>query len=411
MRQSAKKGFTLVELLVGLALSAVLIGAIAVTFNTVNTGVKNAHRSNDLSQTVRNLFILFQNDLSTAGLGFADLATLQIHMNKQAGAAGDLFYPIAELTEDGNGFSDVSFQWFEYDLLNSPTFMVSAMDPAPWNDGDTFSSAILWATDLNNPDIAEIASGDIFLIYNPAINYEFNLHQKIYDSYAIGIEWDESVLANGAMIMQVSGAPVDGGLAGSSALVNFGGSSFGATLTDAPDNPYTEGADPTTLADSWLRQFQVQPPTDAWVARKLGDADSFREVRYFVQNGTLLRTVSNGRPDSLETMVMAENVVDFTVAIGVDVSLGNITDQTAWDGAVAYEDPMNEIWFTNPSTDDERMLVGRHGLAARLVITVESNIEDLFDTQASGQSANANKQRTFATQFRIRNRTRPVINY
>ncbi len=410
MRTRAR-GFTLVELLVGLVLSFVLVGAVAFTFNRINTGIKNSNRSNDLSQTVRNLFILFQNDFSSAGKGVGDLATLQVHVNKLAGVDDPIFYPIADLTQDAGGFSDVTFQWFEYDPLSDPSFLVTSIDPDPLVDGGVINSAIMAATDIGNPRMAEVADGDIFLIYNPAINYDFNLHQDIYTSYGAGILWDETALSNGAIIMQASGTPASAAALGSSIDVGFGGPMFGATLAEVPDNPFTTGATPQVEAANWLARFQIKPPNGSWVARKLGSATDFREVRYYVDNGVLLRSVRDATDSAAQIMVMASNVTQFEVTIGVDTSIALISDETTWDGAVSFEENDNEIWFSNPQNADEETLVGRHGLAAKLSITVESEIQDVLDQTASGQANNPNKRRTFVTQFRVRNRTRPMINY
>ena len=117
-----RRGFTLVELLVGILVSFILLGGLIITFNNINTGIKNANRSNDLTHATRGIFQMLKADFAVAGKGLSDLNTLQIHFaNASASAIEDYFYGIVAQPKL-NGSTQIVLQWFEYTSLENPTF-------------------------------------------------------------------------------------------------------------------------------------------------------------------------------------------------------------------------------------------------------------------------------------------------
>ena len=175
-----RRAFSLVELLVTITISMILIGAVVFTFNNINIGVRNTSRSNDLTTVMRNASTMLQSDLSEAGRGLGDLSTLQIHfLTSQADADEIYFYGIVGQSEL-NGYSQIVFQWFDYDPIQQPSYVIMNPASAP---GGTWVSPIT-SMDLHLANIAdtaltEIVQGDIFVIYDPAIMFNRDLHQTL----------------------------------------------------------------------------------------------------------------------------------------------------------------------------------------------------------------------------------------
>ena len=411
-----RRGLTLVELLVTITISMVLIGAVIFTFNNINIGVRNAERSNDLTTVMRNASSMFQADLAEAGRGLGDLGTLQIHfLNDQADADEPYFYGIVG-QDDLNGFSQIVFQWFDYDPINEPTYVVMNPGSAP---GGTWVSPItsmdFHLADPGDPALTDISTGDIFVVYDPAIMFSRDLHQILYTNIQPDFSYDEAVLGNGAMLLQVNGAqpfPGDGRV-----VVSFGSDDvFKHTLTP-PVNQYTNTeSDYTLLVTRALTdgkdEFQFKPPTGVWLARRLGQAASYRRVRYFVNatNALIRRDESFGEP---QDMVLATNVTEFQIQIGTDISNPldpAQQDPAVWDNSVR-SDQMDH-WFSSASTLEDKILIGRHAVSARIRLSVKALIEDVMDLNAAeGRTDAAFKQRTIEKQFKIRNQHRPQVNY
>lgn len=412
-----RRAYSLVELLVGITISFLIIGGLLVTFNAVNTGVKNANRSNDLTQQTRNVFQLLNADLFAAGRGIGDLTSLQVHFNHpRASAAEAFFYPIV-LQPKVNGSSQIVIQWFEYDFFNNPTFMVINVDPGALA-GTTLTNVPtrfdLFTNDPADPALAQVAVGDLLLLYDPEVFYEIDRHKDLHDQVNPDYSWDEAVIGNGAMILEVTGVAQN--LANGIVSVSVGtGAAFGLPALP-PENGYrfTGSADPNTAVNTAATQgrarFQFRPPTGAWVARKLSDTNGFRRIRYFVNNtGALIRQDEGvGQP---VVSVLATNVTNFEFRVGTDI-LDPLSaadqDVDAWDNAVS-DDDLDDYWLDQGSSVQDVTLAGRHPVAIQVSLTIEGLTADLQESAAAGTAVF--NLRTFAKHYKLRNVHTPLISY
>ena len=414
-----RRAFTLTEMLVGILISFLLVGGLIATFNAVNLGVKNASRSNDLTQITRNVFNLLNADLTSAGRGISDLGAYQIHFGHSLKTNDEPFFFGIVGQPELNGSSQVIFQWFEYDMLGSPTYVVTNVNGGGLSDGDPWgsppSSVELVTNFIDDPAMSELGEGDIFLLYNPELMYNKpDIHEKIYTEINGDYTWNEVALNNGAMILQATSVEVDG--PNGIAKVSFGeGKSF-LTGFNPPENAYSqmtgtmEQAMTAALADAKSGSSangtpnQVKPPVNAWLARKLSSGEGFRRVRYFLNpdNALIRRDESLGQP---EDMVVATNVEEFDFFVGTDVvnPLAQ-SDPNEWDNAVAITDDAS--WLGAANTTQEVVRIGRHAVAAQMRITVKSLIRNV-----QAETEDTYKTRTFEKNWRLRNNHTPLPTY
>ena len=413
---SRRRGFSLVELLITITISMILIGGVIFTFNNINIGVKNAERSNDLTAVMRNAASILQADLSEAGRGLGDLSTLQIHFQSSLADANEpYFYGIVGQSEL-NGFSQVVFQWFDYDPANEPTFVV--MNPASAVGGNwvsPISTMDLHLANAADPALSSVSLGDIFVVYDPTIMFNRGLHETLYTNIMPDYSFDESVLGNGAMLLQVDA--VQPFLADGRVTVTFGSSGTFENSLTPPANQYrnTE-SDFTVLVTRALAdgkdEFQFKPPTGVWLARKLGSQGSYRRIRYFVNgdNALIRRDESTGVNQDL---VLATNITEFEFFVGTDIAnpLNPVEqDPAAWDNSVRSDE--TDKWFGSANNVNEAILIGRHAVSARIKLSVKALIQDVMDTEAAENRADGQyKQRTLEKRFKIRNQHRPQVNY
>ena len=411
--KNGRRGFSLVELMVGLSVGLVVIGAVGVTFNRINNGIRNANRSNDLSQTVRGVFQLMGADFAAAGRGISDLNAFQIHYNlvENAAAAEPFFYPVSEVGRDGD-FSTITLQWFDYDPLNDPTFIISDITA-----GGSITSMELWTNDPADPQFADIAEGDIFLLYKPELNHSYDTHRDLHSSYSDDdFTWNEDALQNGAVIVQATAV---GNVAGNNVTLTISNLRFGNSPT-MPTHDIT-GFDELDSIETMVNDivdltWRIRAPDSVWVARRLSDRNGFHRVNYSVREGTLIRTEEGGQDD--EPMVLATNVTAFDISVGTDISdPATENTETDWNGAVSTTE--SGKWIADqgsatgdyPGTQAGRInVIGRHAMAVRVGVTVRSMVADTQNTGLEGNETNY-KSRSFDQLFKLRNMHRPVPNH
>lgn len=423
MTKASKRGFSLIELMIGMTISIIVVGALAAAFSKINEGVRNAARSTDLSNNIRGVFQIFQQDLYQANVGLGDLNMLQVHVDNLMAPTEPYFYGISAVKYE-SGFSNITLQWFDYDLADAtavefPTFvlMSSAGNESPWPPQLPATLQLLSRLDPD-PALGQVMPGDFFLLYKSDPVYDLDpltISQNVDGGDA---SLDELLLENGAMLVQVgevaagSAPGVWGGVeCFPSALdVSFVGPVFGDDFSTHPvETNYTDPVqcflayhtsnDGKPGATGWLR-----PPPGTWLARKLGKADSYHRVNYRVVNNTLIRDV---QAPSNQTMVMASNVERFDVEVGLDV----IAVNEPWDGAVSVLD--NDHWILDESEIGVGVfgahMVGRHSQAVKVTLTMMSQFQDTSDLTAGG-STESRKTRTMVQTFKLRNAHLPLRN-
>ncbi len=419
MVMTRARGLTMIEILTTLAVTAVILAGIFMTFNKMNVGIKNAMRSNDLVYNVRGLYQMMQADLATAGRGVSDVNTLQIHFAHDEAVAGEEFFYGVVSRPQLNGHSQVIFQWFDYDVTRNPTYPVINPDAAAFDtDGSwlaTPTSVELHSNDPTDPEIANIAPGDIFLIYNPSINYDRDLHEQIHSSVNGDFSWQEEVLGNGALILEATNVIPD--LANNRVTLQFDNraTTFDNTPT-LPRNPQVSNySDVNQLVSDMVREglarFAFKPPPSVWLARKLSSVNGFHRVRYWVNSSdALIRSETvNG---TVVDLVLATNVSEFNFKIGLDIDdpLNPANQEpAAWNSSVSYSDGA-AFWPEEGTSASDIILIGRHALAAKMKLTLRSQTQDLLDNQA-GDDGGTHRTMHFERQFQIRNLHRPYLNY
>ncbi len=421
-----QKAFSLLEVLLGLALSLIVIAGVAALFSGINSGVRNSARSSDLTNNVRGVFQILQHDVYMASRGIGDLNLYQFHFNNPNVSNENLFYGLANLHDD-DGDSELEVQYFDYDFSSgagNPTF---AVDWPGSTGGELWPSDIpevnLMSTIDGDPAIGSIAVGDVFVFYRSNALFELGIEQLVENLQA-GPYFDERTpedggLGNGGFIVQVSSVEAtapespyncDGAPGGylSAARVQFGGPSFSSDLSANPVlTNYTEPINDQKCPVSFFRDDLaasgwVRPASGLWLARKVGSGANYHRITYSVQNETLIRT-ENGQP-----VILASNVKEFIIEAGMDIRPLQGDD---WDGAVSVLEP--DFWITNMDTlagdrEQSRAYLGRHALAVRTSITFESLFDDLTDSAAGGTGRT--KTRTLSNQFRIKNQHLPLRN-
>lgn len=411
------RAFTLIELLVGITISFLIVGGVVMTFNAINVGIKNANRSNDLTQATRNLFQVIQNDIAMAGKGLGDLKTLQVHFEHDTRSLDEKYFYGVVGQPILNGESQIILQWFDYDPLLYPTFLVSAPDAGAVDGSGNWigklSSADFLTNDPTDPELANVEVGDIFVLFNPMINYDIANHRSLHTQVDGNHAWNETLLGNGAMLVQAVAVAQD--LANGRVTVSFGdGESFDNNM-DMPANPWTDGgvfpAAATQAITDGLSAYQFRPPTNGWLARKLSDAEGYHRVRYFVNDtGSLIRQDESVSP--VNTMVLATNVTEFDFSVGTDISDPLDPAQqgdNSWDNAVGI-DSDGSFWWPNAGTEADVNTIGRHGVAAHVRIRIQSLIQDVQDAGASG-AGEAFKERVFERHYFLPNMHSPLVSY
>ncbi|MCB1042035.1 MAG: prepilin-type N-terminal cleavage/methylation domain-containing protein [Acidobacteria bacterium] len=416
------KAFTLIEILIGMALSLIVIAGVAAAFNVINSGARNAARSSDLTNNIRGVFQILQNDLYKASQGVGDLNPLQIHFNNPTLTSEELFFGISSLDDD-SGNSEFVIQYFDYDMLaggddTNPTFVVDwpgSTGPELWPPA--IPNLILMSSLPNDPGLANLQPGDILLIYCVNAVYNVSVDQYINSLGATAFtdesHFTDGGIGNGAMLVQVADReetnPDPQFVCYESAVrVALGGPVFVNDFGGNVRTPYTE-PDPFyscplnfLQSDDGSKKGRIRPAGDTWLARKLGRQAAYHRVTYRLDANTLIRE-ENG-----VDMILASNVTAFDLEVGLDVVPGS---GDRWDGSVSVADPAS--WFSDmddidPDRDSARAYMGRHTVSVRASVSFESLMTDTSDTGAGGTGGT--KIRSMANQFRIKNQHLPIGN-
>ena len=421
-------GFTLLEVMVAVAITAVVLAGVVTTFSNVTKSTRNAARASDLTNSSRGLAHLLEYDFASAGKGLGDINALNIHYKFTHPDDGGIvnepvpdttLYGVTDLTVDGDGFSEVVLQWFDYDLAGvaankNPTFIVDfsaiQLGLTPIEDYD--GTAYLISNKAEHLD--EVKVGDIFLFYK---NTVFADSEK-FETDAIwnaGIVDDLGSPANGAVILQVESVgtaeddvtSLGGGEYFDRVAVTFSNSRiFDRTLGASLANPTLF----TTYAMEMSTEIkdEMRLPEATYLARKLGDGDSFHRVHYRVEGSGATRALV--RDHNGQEEVVATGVNEFLVSIGVDVPEKD-PDAVVRDDMDGFVTSMSSSsWVTqlsdmgSLSAEQFKRLVGRHAIGAQVYFSQQSLAGD------TGDSDSDHKERSFVQQFRILNNSLPVAN-
>ncbi|MDJ0835110.1 MAG: prepilin-type N-terminal cleavage/methylation domain-containing protein [Acidobacteriota bacterium] len=426
------KGVSLVEVLLTVAITAVVMAGLVTTISQVTRSVNNATRKTAQTNAVRGLSEMLRHDISAAGMGVGDLNAYNIHFvlnenltgidpeESQASQLAPFFFGIDDLDYDmvnGRNFSSITLQWFDYDFTATdtrPTFFVSDYQ---WESSGTYSGPVQLSSS-NADHINDLKEGDILVFYKVRLLYEGALYEDnaIWNAGLTDVDGNPE---NEAVILQV-GSVSSGGSGGytdlpEKAIITF--KENGIFLNNFPDDADrmktkiegTSGDLASELSDLG------HPPKYTFMARKLGSEDSFRRVRYHVEYSSdadtlvLLRT-SNVGLNSYEEVV-ATNITEFEIRLGLDVTVGKAPDTIVRDDVDGYvSNTETDKWTmtrgVNPyglpgwgsiSLDDYRIVLGRHALTADLMFT--QSVSDIY----AGSSS-----RSFRQQIRIVNNNLPM---
>jgi len=424
------RGFSLVEVLVTLAVTSVVMGGLVATFTSVTKGIDNTTKKSSQTNTMRGLSELMRKDFAAAGQGVSDLNAYNIRALISEAVSGidpgdpanDLppyFYGVADVDyEDVNGrfFSSVTLQWFEYDLAtdNRATFFVSDYQ---WETSGTYTGPVVLSTN-STEHATDLAEGDILVFYKLRVMYEEDAYTEDTGPaiWNAGFETN-SKPDNEAIILQVK--TVTSGAAGGfddlseKVAVTFHDSAIFLNNYGAGNGIQTEIADSDGDLATKLDNIG-HPPGYAFIARKLGKENAFRRVSYSVRQMTsgdyvLVRTSNVGTDRYSE--IVATDVEEFEIRLGLDVQVGIEPDdvqQADIDGYVQRSD--NSSWtmsyVLNPSlptwpagiTQDEFWIsIGRHTLMADVLFT--QNVPDKLEGSIT---------RSFRQQFRVNNNVLPM---
>lgn len=421
-------GFTLVEVMIAVGISVVVLGGLVKTFSDITKSTANANRSSDMTTVSRGVAQLLELDFSQTGKGINDLSALNVHYKFEPPPNGFVdepipqlsLYGVADATHDGT-FSSVTLQWFDYDLAGSsngenPSFVVdfSEMQGADTTPLDNFDgNAKLISNKLEH--LQSIAVGDIFLFYKYRV---FNEVAKFEDE-AIWNAGVVDILGNSeieAFILQIGTVDTPG--VDASGL----GMDFEMTITFDDAGIFSRNLGAYAAQTLFQTYAFVMPtevrtemklPSSLFLARKLGDADSFNRVQYSVENSggnNILLRSHNGDEE-----VVATNVTQFDVSVGLDVT-NKKPDDIVRDDMDGYVSSLDSAFWTQDlsdwggslSAEEYRRILGRHAMAIRVDFTQESLTKDLGDADAGG--AGGHKIRTFSRQFRIWNNALPIPN-
>jgi hypothetical protein len=154
-------------------------------------------------------------------------------------------------------------------------------------------------------------------------------------------------------------------------------------------------------------------PKTTFLARKLGDGDSFSRIHYYVTRASDDDPVVLVRASNGVEQVVATGVTDFSIRLGIDVPLdtnpsavqranmdGYVSrlDSSAWSRG--YEDTVNP--WSSLSNADFKRIIGRHTVAAEVTFTQQSLQTDTAEKDAP------HRTRSFVQQFTIPNAKLPM---
>jgi prepilin-type N-terminal cleavage/methylation domain-containing protein len=404
-----KSGFSLVEVMVAIAITSIVMTGVVVTFSRVTKSAENAELSSAITNTSRGLADILRSDFTAAGKGFSDLKALDIHFrfhqdyyvysspireDKLMYGITDLFYNVSNTT------SEITFHYFDYDIRENPTFIFHTNET--WGEAGTttYNEGYVISTDLEALDKIKGVKDGIWLIYK----YDWLVKTADDGETIWNTAPDDGIPLNHGIILQAGttgdvetgtyadhylGMDADtGDSLGRQMKLNFSdGPIFSNQLSgNAIETPLVQAAEsvPAKL-DRGASGNHYRFPTGYWLARYLGDAYSFNRVSYSIQRGS-----APGDPDVLvreqngELAALATEVEEFTVRIGIDsdvgVSPGSVTATMA-DGLISRVTEI-ENWTTGQQQDSRwsglsaeefKKILGRHAIQAEVTFTQASS--------------------------------------
>lgn len=440
MSRSLKKGFSLVELMTTLAVTAVVITGVVATFNKITKSTDNAAKAVNLTNSARGLASILASDFANAGRGFSDLISLDIRFRFDpdfyafpGGKEVDLnMYAITDLAyDDANEISEITLHWFDYDVREAPSFIFqpSAAEVASgnWGNGQTtFTGGRLYTNDTDK--LEELAQGDMLLLYN--------LAPMVSSGDATRTPWYSHGTRNQGLILQVASTAnytenptmetnTHLGMAGYIEVTFSDGPIFSNTI----DSEFANVMDDETssiktymVSTTDIRTKGYSLPETVWVARRLGGPDDFNRVTYEVVQGdgtNVLVRRYNGDPE-----IVATDVERFSVSLGLDVHPTELADMefmdpTEVDGLVSRLD--GDLWtkgknvdsrFDSLSDEEFKIAIGRHAMQVEVDFQ-QLGAEDKAEnetTNPDGSTGTYRKRRGFVQQYRLRNISPPITN-
>ncbi len=429
MKRNYEKGFSLVELMATVAITTLVLAGVVTTFGKIASSSNNTSKSAALTNSTRSLNSLLSYDFASAGRGFSDLLMINIRyeFSESFYVFGDdeerspYMYAIGDLRYDGANSSEITLNYFDYDVRRTPSFafLPSEAEMDDWGTPahTTYEGGRLYTNSPEGFDV--VKEGDIFLIYP--------LAPFVQEPDKDKTPWDQFEGEIDAIILQVASveAPQLGGEAstehkGLSSMmeVTFGD---GPIFSNTPDTVMENDEAPTDALefnDDLLREKGYQMNQRAWIARRLGDADSFNRITYEIISGEetdskqVLARRRNGVPE-----LVATDVEIFKVRLGMDIDPSRIADMTSltrtdMDGRVSrlegsfwtYGKDHESVWDSS-SEDVFRMAIGRHALQAEIEF-LQMGSADHNAKDDDGESFR--QRRGFVQQYRIRNVTAPI---
>lgn len=148
-RRSALRGFTLIELMIALTISALLVGMILSIFTRMSTAYRTQSRIADLQRTLTAAQDVIQRDVRQAGFGMIDGVRTSSSANIHAAV---------ELRDNGSGFGPDELHVFYADP--SAQARVTSLDTSAANP---FGSFVV-------DDVDRFASGDLVVITNRRVS-------------------------------------------------------------------------------------------------------------------------------------------------------------------------------------------------------------------------------------------------
>jgi prepilin-type N-terminal cleavage/methylation domain-containing protein len=430
-KMTNRRGFSLVEIMVTIAVSTLVLSGIVLTFNRITASANNAARGSSLTNTTRGLADLIKYDLQSAGRGIADLSALDIRYRftpEYSGwESGDpepepYFYGIEDLIfNQTDETTEIILHTFDYDYSASgkgknPTFVIAFDDDENWPDTGAYVGPVYLASN-SQADLEGLANGDIIIFYKQHVFAEASAFEDhaIWNAGIVDVDGNPD---NEALILQVG--TVGDITAESHAL----GLDFEAAVT-FQYGPIFDNNPPDTnrLNTRWEKPAETFStgmsdtlgiPKNTFLGRKLGDGNSFNRIHYYVTRASdddpivLIRSVNGVE------QVVATGVTDFSIRLGIDVPLDlspdSIDRKTHMDGYVSrldssawtrgFEDTVNP-WASLSNADFKRV-IGRHAIAAEVSFTQESLEGDTAEKDGH------NRSRTFVQQFTIANAKLPM---
>ena len=425
---SRRRAFSIVELLVTIAVTTLVLGGVMVTFNKINRTTKNAVKGNELTANAQSLWTVLREDLANAGKGFNDIGILDLHYKYNPSFVLDnseapILFPI-EYLQGGSGLdSEIIINRFDYDFAQSstPTFIAAFDDPDAADGSATPGGIRVFSNTASQLDGVKI--GDIFAVYKYGMIADTEAYQRAQETG--GTVWqflnDTSSTPrpkNEAMILQVTSlngpnrinvgeeqrmqSVLELGFGDGDIFINnLTGNVANTDLTDTIAGDIMETGN--TIASSILPSpssgiTKISP--NFLFARKLGDSRSFHRIRYYVDEVDGKKVLV--RSDNGEEQILLAGLNDFKIQIGLDIPNGVATQDLAsnqMDGYVTSQDP--DQWILDfgdwaLSAAETRRVVGRHAVAAIVEVEFESNQYD----DAVGDSP-VRRRRRVHQQFRL----------